>query len=332
MPKENFEDMDALAEKLGEGRYELPDGSILQVGPPVEEKMNISPETQEKLDKLLAKVDEKIPPVGTVRLKPKRGTTTVFDSKLGGVPYFPKGMEYPTVREGYNEGKPLRLLAQLNLSALPRIEGFPTEGMLQFFVFPDDLYGADFDALCDQNGFRVIWHDTVTTDTASLLSEDEIPKNDDDDNIFPFEGEFLLIAEMSEKMGACQADFRFDKAVAEAYNELFGGDVVGMWDSNGKGIRQVDEPLYDAIFSRGSEKTRMGGFPFFTQEDPRGYKEELSGHTVLLFQSDSENGGEDKNWDDEICWGDMGVANFFITPEALAKRDFSNVIYTWDCG
>lgn len=293
--------------------------------------MEISPETQEKLDKLLAKVDEKIPPVGTVRLKPKRGTATVFDSKLGGAPYFPKGMEYPTVREGDNAGKPMRLLAQLNLSALPKLEGFPTEGMLQFFVFPDDLYGADLDAPRDQNGFRVIWHESILTDTAALLSEDEIPKNDDDDDIFPFEGEFLLIAEEVKLAGADQADFRFDKAVAEAYNELFGGDVVAMWDADGKGIRQVDEPLYDAIFSRSSEKTRMGGFPYFTQDDPRRYNETLRGHTVMLFQSDSENGG-DGEWDDEICWGDMGVANFFITPEALAKRDFSDVLYTWDCG
>lgn len=326
------EEMDALAEKLGDGRYELPDGSVLQVGLPVEEKMEISPETQEKLDKLLAKVDEKIKPVGTVRLKPKRATTTVFDSKLGGVPYFPKGMEYPTVREGYNEGKPLRLLAQLNLGALPKLEGFPTEGMLQFFVFHDDLYGADFDAPCDQNGFRVIYHANVTDDTASLLSENEIPKTDEDEELFPFEGEFLLIAEEATTVGAGQADFRFEEAVAEAYNELFGGDVVGMWDADGKGICQVDEPLYDAIFSRSSEKTRMGGFPYFTQEDPRSYNDELKGHTVMLFQSDSENGGEDKNWDDMICWGDMGIANFFITPEALAKRDFSNVLYTWDCG
>ena len=293
--------------------------------------MEISPETQEKLDKLLAKVDEKIPPVGTVRLKPERGTTTVFDSKLGGLPYFPKSTEYPTVREGENAGKPLRLLAQLNLSALPKLEGFPTEGMLQFFVFPDDLYGMDYDAPCDQNGFRVIYHENVTTDTAALLSEDEIPKSDDDDDIFPFDGEFLLTAEAAEKTGAGQADFRFEKAVTDAYNELFGGDVVAMWDADGKGIRQADTQLYDAIFSRSSEKTRMGGFPYFTQDDPRRYNKALQGHTFMLFQSDSENGG-DGEWDDEICWGDMGVANFFITPEALAKRDFSNVLYTWDCG
>lgn len=295
--------------------------------------MEISPETQEKLDKLLAKVDEKIPSVETVRLKPKRGTTTVFDSKLGGVPYFPRGMEYPTVREGYNEGKPLRLLAQLNFGALPELEGFPTEGMLQFFIFPDDLYGADYDEPCDQNSFRVIYHESVTDDMSALLSEDEIPRIDgEDEELFPFEGEFLLIAEEKKQVGADNTDFRFEKAVAESYNELFGGDVDSMWDeSGGKGICQVDKPLYDAIFSRCNSNTHMGGFPTFTQEDPRGYEEELQGHTVLLFQSDSENGGSGE-WDDEICWGDMGVAGFFITPEALARRDFSNVLYNWDCG
>lgn len=76
--------------------------------------MDISPETREKLDKILAEVDKQLPPVETVRLKLSRGETTVFDSKMGGKPYFPKGMEYPTVREGENAGKPLYFLVQLN--------------------------------------------------------------------------------------------------------------------------------------------------------------------------------------------------------------------------
>lgn len=290
--------------------------------------MDISPETQAKLDKLLAKVNELIPPVETVRLKLSRGATTVFDSKMGGVPYFPKAMEYPTVREGESKGKPLRLLAQLNFAFLPKLEGFPSEGILQFFTFPDDLYGADFDSPCNQNCFRVIYHENVITDTKALI--ESVPEIEIDDDLYPFKGEFLLTAEQPGKMGAVATDFRFDKAVAEAYNEVFGGDVVGMWDDDGKGIRQVDEPLYYAIFSHYSSKTRIGGYPFFTQEDPRGYDDKYSRHTIMLFQSDSESGGE--GWENEVCWGDAGVANFFITPEDLAKRDFSNVMYTWDCG
>lgn len=319
---------------LPDGTYKLPGGGVLRIGAAGEDKMEISPETQAKLDKLLARVDELIEPVETVRLKPSRGKTTVFDSKLGGVPYFPKSMKYPTGREGEFKGLPLRFLAQLNFGSMPKLPGFPSGGILQFFAgcSGDDVYGMDFDDGFNQNSFRVIYHENLITDTAMLFSEKDMPDLGMDDDPYPFKGEFLLTAEKAEPMAIVETDFRFDKAVAAAYNELFGGEIIGMWDKDGKGLRQVDEPLYDAVFSRYSSKTRMGGYPFFTQEDPRGYNEEYGKCTILLFQSDSENGGEKDNWDDMICWGDLGVANFFISPEDLAKRDFSRVLYNWDCG
>ena len=31
-------------------------------------------------------------------------------------------------------------------------------------------------------------------------------------------------------------------------------------------------------------------------------------------------------------WGDAGSANWLITPEALAARDFTNVAFEWSCG
>ena len=31
-------------------------------------------------------------------------------------------------------------------------------------------------------------------------------------------------------------------------------------------------------------------------------------------------------------WGDAGIGAFFCSPEALAARDFSDVLYNWDCG
>ena len=34
---------------------------------------------------------------------------------------------------------------------------------------------------------------------------------------------------------------------------------------------------------------------------------------------------------DLIMWGDVGICNFFISPEALKRRDFSRVLYNWDC-
>ena len=57
---------------------------------------------------------------------------------------------------------------------------------------------------------------------------------------------------------------------------------------------------------------------FFTQSDPRS----VDDGEILLFQLNSVK---------DIMWGDAGVANFFIDREALKNRDFSHVMYNWDC-
>ena len=315
-----------------DGGRVIPDGSF--VGQTKEEKMEITPEVQEKLDRLYEKIDEIIPPRMSVRLKPKRAKTTVFDSKLGGVPYFPKSMEYPTVCEGEFAGKPLFFLAQLNFSKLPKIDGFPSEGILQFFAgcADDTVYGMDFDDGCKQNGFRVIYHENITDDGSLIYSESDMPDFGDGEEYLPFKGEFLLEAETAALMHLTAADYRFDKAVAMAYNGLFGGSVSGMYGGDVSGLYNVDEPLGKAVWELSECGTRMGGFPFFTQYDIREEGNRYESYDIMLFQSDSENGGENDNWDDEICWGDAGVANFFIRAEDLKKRDFSNVLYNWDCG
>lgn len=43
---------------------------------------------------------------------------------------------------------------------------------------------------------------------------------------------------------------------------------------------------------------------------------------MLLFQLDTV---------EDIMWGDSGVANFFISRDALKNKDFSKVYYNWDC-
>eukprot|EP00461_Guttulinopsis_vulgaris_P007589 UN07638 len=32
-----------------------------------------------------------------------------------------------------------------------------------------------------------------------------------------------------------------------------------------------------------------------------------------------------------ICWGDMGTASWFVTPEELAERNFNNHFHNYDC-
>lgn len=306
---------------------------------------------QEKFDKLMAEINRKAPPLPTVRLKPVRKKTTVFDSKMGGVPYFPKGMEYPTNRDG----EPLKFLAQLNFDKLPHIPGFPEKGILQFFAGfeGDDMYGCNLDDNFDTNGFRVIYHENVSKDIAKV-SEVEV-----DD--YPFSGEFLLKPEEMKLMNVVKTDHRFDLALIESYNSLFGADIntVYAFDDSEVGLNTVDYELYQAVYDdedylddEDDENddddcedlddedededyneacgTRIGGYALFTQDDPRIKDDEYAACDIMLFQSDSEFGSEIE-YEDQIWWGDAGVANFFISSADLAKRDFSHVLYNWDC-
>ena len=81
----------------------------------------------------------------------------------------------------------------------------------------------------------------------------------------------------------------------------------------------VEDELMDQICCDGAH---IGGYPFFTQTDPREYEESYRRFDTVLLQIDT---------DEEIMWGDSGVANFFIAAEDLAKKDFSRVLYNWDC-
>ncbi|MDE6728097.1 MAG: DUF1963 domain-containing protein, partial [Oscillospiraceae bacterium] len=304
----------------------------------ISEDEKIYEEAVEKGVKLLAKLDELCPPKPMIRLKPCRAETIVFDSKMGGIPYFPKNMEYPTVREGSDKGKPLYLLAQLNFGTLPKIEGFPGEGILQIFAGydhydDDDMFGMDYNDRMNQNEFRVIFHEKVITDINDLMTAADLPRfwNEDKRN-YPFKGEFELIVEETMLCSVSYDEKKlYNKAISEAYSAVFGGEIDGVWSRGEvKGLYQTDRKL-DNVMNTVSDYeckgTHIGGYPIFVGDDPRS-KEGLDGHSVLLFQSYAHNVGE--NGEDEINWGgNGGVAHFFITPDDLARRDFSKVFYTW---
>ncbi len=271
---------------------------------------------EEKHLTVLAEVDKILPPVPCLRVTPVRGKAGVFDSKLGGVPYLPKGFPYPTVKEGEFRGRPLKFLAQLNFGTLPSIPDFPEKGILQFYCScdGDDVIGLEYDPPFNQNCYRVIYHENVITDEAKLVSAEEMPKFiAEEDRTFPLEGEFLLKAEQPEIMAVSFNDFRFAKAERECYAKLFGDD--GDKD---------DDIYYKLRLSNGSF---IGGYPYLTQFDPRGWKKHFEVCDTLLFQLDSIVSGNQ-----EIMWGDGGVGSFFINRADLKNRDFSRVLYHWDCG
>ncbi len=285
-----------------------------------------------------------------VTLIPEKGTTKPWESKIGGVPYMPKGFDYPYEEVGstvVTEGQapvmaanvaampsaasgetgeqveerkllPLRFLAQVNFSEMPPLEGFPTKGILQFYIAGENVHGLNFENPEEQKGFRVIYHEVVVEDESALLAvlpTDGVEYPDG----FPVDSELKLNFEKSSMpMGG--GDYRFDKLLLDAYNEANPDARVSSLD---RAPEDDLDKVYDQLDMGGH---RIGGYPFFTQLDPREYHQELKENSILLFQLDSEETDDYK-----IMWGDSGVCNFFIRPENLAKRDFSRVLYHWDC-
>lgn len=256
--------------------------------------------------------------VAYVNLKNQK--TNLTDSKLGGIPYLPKNKELPVDKEG----RQLKLLAQINLQDLQGMEELPSEGLLQFFVIADECYGLDFDNSVSQDTFRVIYYEQIDKNVKEEdVSKIYNPYYEDEDEWFVFEGEFKMEFKITEQ-GMSFEDFRYDDIFVEKYNRKFPDEPIDAFFD----IDEFDSELYDQISRENDsgEGIKIGGYPFFTQEDPREYN--YNGHDTLLLQIDSF---DDDNKDIHIMWGDSGVGNFFISAEDLKNRDFSKVLYNWDC-
>lgn len=242
---------------------------------------------------------------------------TIFNSKVGGVPYFPENFKYPTVKEGEYEGLPLRFLSQVNFSELPYLEGLPKEGILQFYVLDNDVIGMDFDDMMSQNTFRIIYHEVVSEE----VNQQQIPeKAYNKEKYFPVQCE-LKMNFKNVKNHITNSDFRFDSILVKQYNKIFPKKTI-------ESSYDLPEEFSDYIFDTFNEEYhQIGGYGYFINTDPR-CEDRYSNNTIQLLQivSDMEN-----NDGYEITWGGYGVCNFFISKEDLRNKDFSRVLYTWDC-
>lgn len=251
-------------------------------------------------------------PVLRIALEPMAKDETRA-SKVGGRAYWAAGREYPRGPHG----RPLSLLAQIDLAAVPKMPGYPERGLLQFFIDSDDYYGAALDgadrgdrmrALAQQKGFRVVyWADASAPELAppAGAASDQLPFD-------PAKPRRMTFSTDYESIGNSDV----------GVNEALGGDPEALAAQYLREHPQTEEnaeELADEVadyLDRSGHK--LGGHPQFTQSDPR----EAGDRRVLLFQLDS---------DDEMMWGDSGIANFFIDPDDLARADFSRVSYHWDC-
>jgi uncharacterized protein YwqG len=222
-------------------------------------------------------------------------------SKFGGSMYTPRGTTWPV----NSRGEALLPLAQVNFSEMPPLAGYPQKGILQFYTGSDDVYGLDFDNPLNQDSFRVIYYEDV--DTEDMLTDFSFL----DDSTFE-SGPVFQQMELTYKKAVDYAganDIRFE--------QQFGMNAYQWTEQFGKKKEKVMDELEDLS---SNFEHKIGGYASFTQEDPR-YK--AHENWVLLFQMNSQ--------DDGIMWGDYGVSNFFIHPDDLKAKNFSRVLYHWDC-
>ena len=250
----------------------------------------------------------------------EEGEPGLTGSKVGGTPYLPKGTRWPVDEQGV----PLQFLAQIDCTQLIALPDYPHAGLLQFFIGTDEMFGCDFGAMKSKN-YAVLYHETV--DTSVTAADIPLPEPPEEDCSPLEKGPFRIVFGVPVDQGMTPGDFRFDPLFVQKWNQQKPDEPIEKgWDVFELLDEDDDE---DDLFGCGGEDVphhQLGGYPYFTQADPREIQH--GDLDTLLFQLDSDTRGREFL----ICWGDLGVGNFFINREALKRRDFSRVLYNWDCG
>lgn len=247
-------------------------------------------------------------PANVFDLSKKSPSLRLEESRIGGRPAWPKDMAWPLAADGTN----LRFLAQINFAEMPALEGFPNKGLLQFFINDDDLYGQAFEP-GEPLDHKVIFHPELDGlgDAPSSLDSYEWGMTPLENDAW---GDNGYVIEFTPKtLPVSLNDFRIDPLVSKLDFDTIEPELEAMFDST--------------LAAHNPGHGNIAGHPRFTQFDPRG-----------------QNSSVYAGYEDSICllslgyipeilmFGDVGEACFLIKPEDLAKRDFSNLLYYWDCG
>lgn len=216
----------------------------------------------------------------------------LLSSKFLGLPFFPKGKDYPTDREG----DPMILVVQINFKEIPSLKPFPDSGILQLFFSKARWYA---------NEVAIVFHDEKDV-LEEPMQNFSFLKSEDYEQIPIHKVHRLSFAKEMEP--GEPEDSQFDCS--------FGG--LSYWDYYEK-LGKNQATLMDRYFNGDGHK--IGGYSFFTQGDPRAYEADRK-DDIQLLQIDS---------DEAILFGDMGLIHLFIDPVALQAGDFSKAYFYWDC-
>lgn len=227
-----------------------------------------------------------------------------WDSAIGHIRYWPQAATWPTDENG----RPLFGLLQLNLATLPVWEGFPSVGILQFFVNDNAFWGANPLEPQRQANFRVVYHDHPEPAATPLLTDFSfLPQFED----LPLaQGVHRAIVGQADTMPMPPEDCRFPELLEPLFAEL--GD--DMWPALAAYRRAI-----------GTVGHRLGGYAGFVQDDPR--TDTSPWELLLQLDTDTSVG---------MRWGDYGVAHWFHQPAPTTRSldahaaPFQSVWYAWE--
>lgn len=245
----------------------------------------------------------------------------ILDSKIAGDYYLPTEMDVPRNLETDEE---LYLLAQINFSQIPPLKEYPKTGLLQIFVSADNLYGCDYDEeYPNQTTWRVRYIEDLPEETEISKEQIHVAQYPIDDKDFfglPFEessvkdGSLYQLKPELKSQPMTFTDRQFDDIFEKCCEELGLEDLEDVYD-----LYDTDKEAYDQLCDLVPVYIcQVGGYPYFVQDDIR----EEDGPDILLLRIDTAGAVE---------WGSAGAAHFFISKKDLLNKDFSNVLYWWDC-
>ncbi len=255
----------------------------------------------------------------------KADDLSLEESKFGGFPFVPLGGAIPTNAEGSQ----LALLAQINCAQLPENNMYPSDGWLQIWCLEDEMYGFCSDTIQPETNQKVLYIPAGTQGEPLERVEAMYQPYTNEECPLWFVDEQGAIWGMRlsfthGQQGITYSDGRFRDLFLDRWNKRYPEQAV-------ENFYDLPDEIFENVVDihDGPDCAhQLGGYPYFTQYDPRfEYRSsEATKYTELLFQIDSQF---DTKWD--LCWGDAGVRNLFISRENLEALDFSDLLYNFDC-
>jgi len=274
----------------------------------------------------------------SIRLVARRAPVETGASRIGGEPDVPPGFEWPRWTPPVEQerglfgwlkkkpsatSRPLGFIAQLDLSAIPRVDdSLPNSGWLYFF-YDTDQQTWGFDP-ADRGSCRIFY---ANCDRSTLRRM--APPNDANPDFASRSCAVAAIPELTlpEELSGVE----YETPTYEAYQKLLaelshGKDTVSDTIHRLLGHPQPIQGEMELECQHASNGINSGGVPLSAHESARA-KELESGATDwrLLLQIDTDEEGP--GW----MWGDVGRIYFWILKQDLKALRFDNAWLVLQC-